>query len=597
MKDKKSDSNYGKTPPQAVEIEEAILGAILLESGSYLRVAHFLSKPDIFYKECNQKILKAIIQLHNDSIGIDMLTVTDRLKVNNELDIVGGAFYITQLTSRIASANHLEFHCMIITDKSLLRELIRISSEMQERAYTEEDPKEIAEWAEKELVDRFDLSNYDKATFKDALHNTLMDIANKSKGITQTFIKTGDELIDNNLSIREKSICLIAGSEGSGKTKYVTYLIKGIIDHNDNVGVLWFSMEDSKEQIVRSFISMGSQITTKQLQSINYKLTPDDMIKIAEAVDTFKAYSIEFIDHVCSISTITRKCKQFRDKHPETMMLVVIDNLGLITTDSFFKGLEKDDYLAGRIKEITDITEASVFILHHITKESAKRFNIAEGYRPRKEYIKGSTRILDYVQQAIMVNLPRKYKDLVFEEKEKAKMFSVKPRTGKFDKTRFLMEFWTLNPKGDSATKNIADLPDTTWYELRLACQNDTMDDGTPLRVGHIITKYVEYLVDLEDFNRHHEAAFQKAKLSIYSFIINKKYKEDFKPKNDSRTFYLYGNNLELTASIQSLFIVESIKNRDGKDDEETNIMRYMANLDYNIFKPIINEPDKNNII
>jgi len=131
------------------------------------------------------------------------------------------------------------------------------------------------------------------------------------------------------------------------------------------------------------------------------------------------------------------------------MIIIVIDNLGLISTDTFYKGTEKDDYLAGKLKELSELTDSSIFLIHHITKENSRAFNLKEGYRPRKEYIKGSSRILDYVQQAMMINLPRKYKDLASEEKDKAIMFATKERSGSFDKTRFLMEFWTINPQGD----------------------------------------------------------------------------------------------------------------------------------------------------
>src|SRR3990172_4969780 len=182
LKDKKKGfiQDYGRISPQAIEIEEAILGAILLEPGSYTFVAHYLNKPEVFYKECNQKILASIISLYEKKIGIDILTVTNDLKVKGLLDTVGGALYITQLTANIGSAKHLIFHCAIITDKYLLRELIRISQEMQLKAYEEEDPKEIAEWAEKELLQKFDLDIDGKTTFKDALHSTLIDIANKA---------------------------------------------------------------------------------------------------------------------------------------------------------------------------------------------------------------------------------------------------------------------------------------------------------------------------------------------------------------------------------------------------------------------------------
>ena len=333
---------------------------------------------------------------------------------------------------------------------------------------------------------------------------------------------------------------------------------------------------------------MDVKLTTKQLQSINYTLSPEQLDNINKISEEFSDYKIEFIDRVCSVQTIVRKTKNYREKYKDSTIIVVIDNLGLITTDSYYKGIEKDDYLAGKIKELCDSTNTCMFVIHHITKESSKRFNLDEGYRPRKEYIKGSTRILDYVQQAVLVNLPRKYKDLVQEEKSKTKILNIKERTGKFDRTRFLAEFWTINKKGDKNTKNITDLQEATWNELKFACATDTTEKGEPLAAGYIIKKYIEYSFYMDELNKYRTKGFKTEKLSIYSFITNKKYKEDYSPEKDSRSYYLYGNDISLSANINELFIVEIVKNRDGIDVEDESIIRYRANLDFNIFIPII---------
>jgi replicative DNA helicase len=579
--------DFGKVPPQAIDLEEAILGAIMLQPDAYTRVSHYLSDPAILYKDANQKILAAVIDLHNEKMGIDLFTVTDKLRVKGDLESVGGPVYLTQLTSKVTTAAHIEFHCMIVTDKHLLRELIRIGQEIQNRAFSEEDPLEIAQWGEEELMNKFDLDIEGRASFKDALHATMMDITNKAKGLVSAFIRTGDSEVDTKISIRVRQGLLIAGAESTGKTKYISYLVKGILDHNENVRVLWFSMEDSKEQIVRSFIAMGSKLTTKQMQSINYTLTDEDWANINKAVDEFADYNIEFIDRVCSISTIMRKSRNCREKHKDDILIIVVDNLGLIETDSFYKGNEKDDYLAGKLKETYDTTDASMFIVHHINKEAKNKLNINEGYRPRSEYIKGSTRILDYVQQAVLVNLPRKYKDLVSEEKQKAEMFNAKEKTGKFTKTRFKEEFWSINPKGDKNTKAITDLFENTWSELHFVCGSEQLEDGMPITVGYLLKKYIEYSISIDEINRNRKQEYQSEKLSIYTFLNHKKYIEDYKPKPNSRTFYLYGDDISRAKFIQSLFIAESVKNRDGSDVDDQNIIRYNADLDHNIFIPL----------
>ena len=226
--------------------------------------------------------------------------------------------------------------------------------------------------------------------------------------------------------------------------------------------------------------------------------------------------------------------------------------------------------------------------MHHITKENAKAFNLKDGYRPRKEYIKGSSRILDYVQQAMMVNLPRKYKDLMQQEKDKSILFNIKPRTGSFDFTRFLMEFWTINPKEDAATKGMSDLRQSTWDELKFTVESEKLPDGSKAGAGYFLNKYLEYSVYIDDINKPRDVKYHKAKASIYTFLNKKMFNENYKPESNSRTFYLYGDNLKLSMQLKNIFIAEIIKNRDGADDEDFNIIRYDANLDYNIFKPLI---------
>ena len=119
---------HGKLPPQATDLEEAVLGAIMLEKDALTSVIDIL-RPEVFYKESHQKIYHAIVELFNKSEPIDILTVTAQLKKNGDLDMAGGAYYITQLTSRVASSANIEYHTRIISQKYLQRELIRISSE------------------------------------------------------------------------------------------------------------------------------------------------------------------------------------------------------------------------------------------------------------------------------------------------------------------------------------------------------------------------------------------------------------------------------------------------------------------------------------
>ena len=137
-----SEQTFGKLPPQAIDVEEAILGALMIEKDALTAVADIL-KPDSFYKEAHQRIYTAIITLFADSEPIDMLTVTSKLRSTGELEIIGGAAYIMELTSRVNSAANIEFHARIISQAAIKRELIKISSEILPRLRYKSPPAEL----------------------------------------------------------------------------------------------------------------------------------------------------------------------------------------------------------------------------------------------------------------------------------------------------------------------------------------------------------------------------------------------------------------------------------------------------------------------
>ncbi|MBW6535405.1 MAG: replicative DNA helicase, partial [Mariniphaga sp.] len=145
------NAQYGKLPPQAIEVEEAVLGALMLERDAYVTVADLLDTPS-FYKEEHQKIFEAIKELSSNEKPVDLLMVTQELKDREQLEEIGGPGYITQLTRRVASAAHLEFHARIIAQKYIQRELIRVSTEIQAKSYDDSmDVDDLIDFSESSL--------------------------------------------------------------------------------------------------------------------------------------------------------------------------------------------------------------------------------------------------------------------------------------------------------------------------------------------------------------------------------------------------------------------------------------------------------------
>jgi len=145
----------GKVPPQAVDLEEAVLGALMLEKEALSTVIEVL-KPQSFYKEANTEIFKAIVELFNKAEPVDLLTVTNQLRKNGKLDFVGGPYYITELTTKVNSAANIEYHARIIAEQSIKRELISISGEIQKMAF--EDTTDVFELLDHTEQSLFDIS-------------------------------------------------------------------------------------------------------------------------------------------------------------------------------------------------------------------------------------------------------------------------------------------------------------------------------------------------------------------------------------------------------------------------------------------------------
>ena len=167
-------SGLGKLPPQAIDLEEAVLGALMLEKDALSSVIDIL-KADVFYKDSHQKIFAAIRTLFEKSSPVDILTVTAQLRQLGELEMIGGAYYITELTNRVASAANIEYHSRIIIQKFIQRELIRISTEVIQSAY--EDTSDVLDLLDKAEKNLFEIAQNnlrrDSRKMDDLMHEAL----------------------------------------------------------------------------------------------------------------------------------------------------------------------------------------------------------------------------------------------------------------------------------------------------------------------------------------------------------------------------------------------------------------------------------------
>ena len=576
-------SETGKPPPQCIDIEQSVLGTII---NDYHLIAKYpYLKPEVFYKETHQIIFKALVDLYNNDIQPDLLILTDHLITIKDIEKVGGVVYLTKLSSQ--SLINIDNHVKIIMDKYFYRELIRITYFVQRDSFDgTKDPLDIMDEMQNNILELTEFDGDVQNNFQRSLERTIGSIINASEGENITVIKTGFVSLDKRFTFRTRYVCIIAGPEGSGKTKMVTSLVRGMLDNEPELAVQWFSFEDDRDQIIRAFMSMDLKMTSKELQSINYKVSEEDIVKIKKISENYRNYNIEFYDRITSIANITSRSKRFSDKYAGKKRIIIIDNLGLIECEK--SGIERDDFLAAKIKGIADNTNTAIILLHHFTKEISRRANIEDGYRPRKEYLKGSTRILDYVQQALFVNLLRKYPDLLAEEKHLQLDF-IGQENIEFTEENFDKYLWSINSIGDKETTSLTDIRMETFIKLKTLLNNKTrFANGNIITFSDIVQKYSEYSHYVDTRNKGREEKYKTQKISIYIFIIKRKFNENYTTSDNSpRSVYLYGRNKELRHHIDNLFIVESIKNRDDDNLNENAIFRFITDLGYNLFKEI----------
>ena len=327
-----SNIELGKLPPQALDLEESVLGALMLEKEALTNIIDIL-KPENFYKDAHKEIYQAIIDLFNNSQPIDLLTVTNQLKKNGTLDIVGGSYYVTKLTTRVNSASNIEFHSRIILEQSIKRELINISSKVQKDAY--EDTIDVFDLLDQTEQSLFDVSeshirkNYKKVQnlMKEAI-DELETKKEKKDGITG--VPSGFIDLDTITSGWQPSdLVIVAGRPSMGKTAFVLSLIRNAsIDHNLPMGI--FSLEMSSLQLVNRLISSEAELDSDKIRKGNLK--DYEWQQLLHKTDLLQKAPI-FIDDTPALSILELRAKARRLKSQHDIQCIIVDYLQLMTSE------------------------------------------------------------------------------------------------------------------------------------------------------------------------------------------------------------------------------------------------------------------------
>ena len=319
----------GKIPPQAVELEEAVLGAMMIDKKGIDDVIDILN-PDAFYDTKHQEIYAAIFELFQNSEPIDLLTVSNLLKKNGKLEFVGGDFFLIRLTQKVASSAHIEFHARIILQKFIQRRLISISSEIIENAYDEStDVFDLLDDAEGKLFEvtqgNLKKSSEDAGSLVKQALKKIQEIGNQEgmSGLATGFTKL-DALTSG---WQPSDLVIIAARPGMGKTAFVISMAKNMaIDFNHGVAV--FSLEMSSVQLITRMISSETGLTSEKLRKGN--LEPHEWEQLNVKVKKLSDAPI-FIDDTPSLSIFDLRAKARRLVSQHGVKIIVIDYLQLMT--------------------------------------------------------------------------------------------------------------------------------------------------------------------------------------------------------------------------------------------------------------------------
>jgi len=341
-KSKIYDLEKGKLPPQAVDIEEAVIGAIMIDSNGLHQAMELLSS-EVFYKESNRYVFEAISSLYSKNEPIDLLTVSNELRCMLKLDLAGGDYYLIQLTQKVSSSAHVDYHSRILLQKYVQRKCIATSSEIIEKSYSEDvDVFELLEQVYKDYGLVSDLITVGKIqSFKDSVVNYLNNSQSGKKGIPSSLTK----LNKKTNGYQNSDLIILAARPGMGKTALV---LNEVLECGlNNIPVAFFSLEMSEKQIIGRLLSILSGIDSTKISNKN--LSPSEWLYLKKCADLLKELPI-IIDDTSGISPIELKIKSNKLKREKGIKMIFVDYLQLMKV--------KNKKVNNRENEISEISQS-----------------------------------------------------------------------------------------------------------------------------------------------------------------------------------------------------------------------------------------------
>lgn len=433
----------GKLPPQAVELEEAVLGAMMIDRKGIDEVIDIL-QPDSFYKEAHRYIYEAIIQIFNESKPIDLLTVSAQLRKNATLDLAGGDVYLVQLTQKISSSAHIEFHARIILQKYIQRRLIHISSEIIQDCYDETtDVFDLLDTAESKFYE------VTQGNIKRSAEPALTLVMQAKKRIEEiskkdglSGVPTGFTNLDRLTSGWQPSdLIIIAARPGMGKTAFVLSMARNMtIDYKQPVAV--FSLEMPSVQLITRLISSETGITSEKLRT--GKLQNNEWEILATKVKDLENAPL-YIDDSPGLSIFDLRAKARRLASQYGIKLIIIDYLQLMVSGTNGKaGGNREQEISAisrNLKALAKELNIPVIALSQLSRAVETRGSTK---RPLLSDLRESGAIEQDADIVSFIYRPEYYKLVEWEDgsptENQAEIIIAKHRNGSLDDVRLKFE-------------------------------------------------------------------------------------------------------------------------------------------------------------
>lgn len=471
----------GKLPPQALDLEEAVLGALMLEKNALTAVVEFL-RPEHFYDDRHKEIMKAILDLFKASEPIDMRTVVNQLRKTGKLELVGNSFFIAELTAKVSSSANIETHARYIVERAIKRQLIQIASQIQTDAY--EDTTDVFELLDKTEQSVFEISesslrkNFDN--MRDLMSKAIQELQllrEHKDGLTG--IPSGFTALDRVTSGWQRSdLVIIAARPGMGKTAFVVSALRNAaVDFKIPVAI--FSLEMASVQLVNRLISAEAELEGEKLKKGN--LADHEWTQLVHKTSRLSSAPI-FIDDTPALSILELRAKCRRLKAEHNIQLVVIDYLQLMRGDNAGNREQEIASISRSLKGIAKELSVPVIALSQLSRSVETR---GGDKRPQLSDLRESGSIEQDADIVMFLYRPEYYKISVDEEglptQGMGEVIIAKHRNGSIEnvKLKFIGKY-TKFADFDAPSSFDSPYSGSITRESRLNSFNDDAGPGAP---------------------------------------------------------------------------------------------------------------------